>query len=137
MNKKQLAYAESVINELSEMLDDCYQSILDDKEFEMPDFVKPLKRKKMNEKQTDLIVNVFTEPFLELYKLDEGEDEELNKKYDWLSEEKRNKLISVIDALVTACVSEYTELQPEFQELKENFRKIAENEKEKAQQEKQ
>tara|TARA_R100000697_G_scaffold41604_1_gene54303 strand:- start:1488 stop:1901 length:414 start_codon:yes stop_codon:yes gene_type:complete len=137
MNKKQLAYAESVINELSEMLDDCYQSILDNKEFEMPDFVKPLKRKKMNEKQTDLIVNVFTEPFLELYKLDEGEDEELNKKYDWLSEEKRNKLISVIDALVTACVSEYTELQPEVQELKENFRKIAENEKEKAQQEEQ
>ena len=40
-----------------------------------------------------------------------------------------------LDALVTACVSEYTELQPEFQELKENFRKIAENEKEKAQQE--
>ena len=137
MNKKELAYTESVVNELSEMLDGCYQNILDDKDFEMPNFEEPLKRKKLNEKQTDLIVNVFTEPFLELYKLDEGEDEELNKKYDWLSEEKRNKLISVIDALVTACVSEYTEVQPEFQELKENFRKIAENEKEKAQQEKQ
>ena len=137
MNKKELAYTESVVNELSEMLDGCYQNILDDKDFEMPNFEEPLKRKILNEKQTDLIVNVFTEPFLELYKLDEGEDEELNKKYDWLSEEKRNKLISVIDALVTACVSEYTEMQPEFQELKENFRKIAENEKEKAQQEKQ
>ena len=137
MNQKELAYTESVINELSEMLDGCYQSILDGKDFEMPNFEEPLKRKELNEKQTDLIVNVFTEPFLELYKLDEGEDEKLNKKYDWLSEEKRNKLISVLDALVTACVSEYTEMQPEFQELKENFRKIAENEKEKAQQEKQ
>ena len=39
-------------------------------------------------------------------------------------------MISVMDALVTACVSEYTEMQPEFQELKEKFRKIAENEKE-------
>ena len=103
----------------------------------MPNFVEPIKRKPLNEKQTDLIVEVFTEPFLELYKLDEGEDESLNEKYEWLSDEKRNKLISVLDALVTACVSEYTELQPEFQELKENFRKIAENEKEKAQQEEQ
>ena len=137
MNEKELAYVESVVDELTELLDGCYQNILDDKKFEMPDFEKPLKRKELNGEQTDLIVEVFTEPFLELYKLDEGEDEELNKKYDWLSEEKRNKLISVLDALVTACVSEYTEMQPEFQELKENIRKIAKNEKEKAQQEKQ
>ena len=135
MNEKELAYVESVVDELTELLDGCYQNILDDKKFEMPDFEKPLKRKELNGEQTDLIVEVFTEPFLELYKLDEGEDEELNKKYDWLSEEKRNKLISVLDALVTACVSEYTEMQPEFQELKENIRKIVENEKEKAQQE--
>jgi FtsZ-binding cell division protein ZapB len=46
-------------------------------------------------------------------------------------------LISVLDALVTACVSGYTELQPEFQELKEKMRKIAENEKEEAHQEEQ
>ena len=137
MNEKELAYVESVVDELTELLDGCYQNILDDKKFEMPDFEKPLKRKELNGEQTDLIVEVFTEPFLELYKLDEGEDEELNKKYDWLSEEKRNKLISVLDALVTACVSEYTEMQPEFQELKENIRKIVENEKEKAHQEKQ
>tara|TARA_R100001509_G_scaffold102946_1_gene60522 strand:- start:40 stop:453 length:414 start_codon:yes stop_codon:yes gene_type:complete len=137
MNKKELAYVESVVDELTELLDGCYQNILDGKDFEMPNFNEPLKRKTLSGKQTDIIVEVFTEPFLELYKLDEGEDEELNKKYEWLSEEKRNKLISVIDALVTACVSEYTELQPEFQELKENFRKIAENEKEKAQQEEQ
>ena len=137
MNEKELAYVESVVDELTELLDGCYQNILDDKDFEMPNFDEPLQRKPLNEKQTDLIVEIFTEPFLELYKLDEGDDEKLNEQYEWLSEEKRNKLISVLDALVTACVSEYTEMQPEFQELKENFRKIAENEKEKAQQEKQ
>ena len=43
----------------------------------------------------------------------------------------------MLDALVSAFVSEYTEQQPEFQELKEKFKKISdENEKEKAQQEK-
>ena len=137
MDQKELAYVESVVDELTELLDGCYQNILDDKDFEMPDFVEPIKRKPLNEKQTDLIVEIFTEPFLELYKLDEGDDEKLNEQYEWLSEEKRNKLISVLDALVTACVSEYTEMQPEFQELKENFRKIAENEKEEAHQEEQ
>ena len=137
MDQKELAYVESVVDELTELLDGCYQNILDEKDFKMPNFVEPIKRKPLNEKQTDLIVEVFTEPFLELYKLDEGEDESLNEKYEWLPDEKRNKLISVLDALVKACVSEYTELQPEFQELKENFRKIAENEKEKAQQEEQ
>lgn len=69
-----------------------------------------------------------------MYKLEEGDDKELNEKYSWLSVEKRNKLISVMDTLVKSCVSVYTELQPEFQELKENFRKIAENEKEETQQ---
>ena len=62
--------------------------------------------------------------------MDSGENEKLNKQYEWLVEDKRKKLISVMDSLVTACVSEYTEMQPEFQELKEKFRKIAENEKE-------
>ena len=103
----------------------------------MPNFKEPLTRKELNEKQIDVIVEVFTEPFTELYKLDEGSDEKLNENYEWLGDEKRKKLISVLDALVTVCVSEYTELQPEFKELAENFRKIADNEKEKAQQEEQ
>ncbi len=137
MDEKELAYVESVVDELAELLDGCYQNILDDNDFEMPNFKEPLTRKELNEKQIDVIVEVFTEPFTELYKLDEGSDEKLNENYEWLGAEKRKKLISVLDALVTVCVSEYTELQPEFKELAENFRKIADNEKEKAQQEEQ
>tara|TARA_E500000305_G_scaffold55937_1_gene44648 strand:+ start:3164 stop:3577 length:414 start_codon:yes stop_codon:yes gene_type:complete len=137
MNEKELAYVESVVDELAELLDGCYQNILDGNDFEMPNFQEPLTRKELNEKQIDVIVEVFTEPFTELYKLDEGSDEKLNENYEWLGDEKRKKLISVLDALVTVCVSEYTELQPEFKELAENFRKIADNEKEKAQQEEQ
>ncbi len=137
MDEKELAYVESVVDELAELLDGCYQNILDDNDFEMPNFKEPLTRKELNEKQIDVIVEVFTEPFTELYKLDEGSDEKLNENYEWLGDEKRKKLISVLDALVTVCVSEYTELQPEFKELAENFRKIADNEKEKAQQEEQ
>ena len=137
MNEKELAYVESVVDELTELLDGCYQNILDDKDFEMPNFDEPLQRKPLNEKQTDLIVEIFTEPFAEIYRLEDGDDEKLNEQYEWLSEEKRKKLISVLDALVTACVSGYTELQPEFQDLKEKMRKIAENEKEEAHQKEQ
>ena len=45
MNEKELAYVESVVDELTELLDGCYQNILDDKDFEMPNFDEPLQRK--------------------------------------------------------------------------------------------
>ena len=92
MNEKELAYVESVVDELTELLDGCYQNILDDKDFEMPNFDEPLQRKPLNEKQTDLIVEIFTEPFAEIYRLEDGDDEKLNEQYEWLSEEKRKKL---------------------------------------------
>ena len=134
MNEKELAYAESVITELSEMIDLCFKKIIDNKKFETPNFDEVLKRKTLSQSQAELIVSVFSDPYNELHDLDQGDDKKLNEKYEWLSTRKRKKLISVLDALVKACVSEYTELQPEFQELKENFRKIAENEKEETQQ---
>ena len=137
MNEKELAYAESVITELSEMIDLCFKKIIDDKKFETPNFDEVLKRKKLSQSQAELIVSVFSDPYNELHDLDQGDDKKLNEKYEWLSTRKRKKLISVLEALVMSCLSEYTELQPEFQELKENIRKISENEKEKAHQKKQ
>ena len=137
MNEKELAYAESVITELSEMIDLCFKKIIDDKNFESPNFDEVLKRKKLSQDQAELIVSVFSDPYNELHDLDQGDDKNLNEKYDWLSTRKRKKLISVLEALVMSCLSEYNELQPEFQELKENIRKISENEKEKAHQKKQ
>ena len=97
--------------------------------------VSVISKRTLDLEQIDFLQNVFTEPFAELHRVDE--DEEIAKKYSWLTDEKRKKLIEVLDALVSSLISEYTEHQPEFQELKENFRKIAENEKEEAQQEKQ
>ena len=137
MNEKEWAYFEDTVNELTENLEKAIDSIYNDKEFEMPNFDAVLEKRTLNIEQAEMLSDFFTEPFAELYKVDEGEDKELNEKYEWLSDAKRKKLISVMDTLVKSCVSVYTELQPEFQELKENFRKIAENEKEKAQQEKQ
>ena len=137
MNEKEIAYVEAVIDELSESLNKCYHNILDEKEFETPDFEKIITKRNLSEEQLEFASDVFSQPFAELYEVDSGENEELTKKYEWLSEEKRKKLISVLDALVTACVSGYTELQPEFQELKEKMRKIAENEKKEAHQKKQ
>ena len=137
MNEKEWAYFEDTVNELTENLEKAIDSIYNDKEFEMPNFDAVLEKRTLNIEQAEMLSDFFTEPFAELYKVDEGEDKELNEKYEWLSDGKRKKLISVMDTLVKSCVSVYTELQPEFQELKENFRKIAENEKEKAQQEKQ
>ena len=124
-----MAYVESVVNELTDSLNDCYKDIIDGKKFESPDFVSIIKNKEMSGEQIEFITNVFSQPLAELYEVDSGENKKLNEQYKWLSESKRKKLISVTDLLVKACVSEYTEHQPEFQELKENIRKIAENEK--------
>jgi hypothetical protein len=136
MNKKEVAYVEDFISELSEMVDLTYQKIIDGKKYDIPNFEEAIQKRTLTAQQVEVITEVFTEPFAELHKIEE--DAELALKYSWLSEDKRKKLIQVLDALVSAFVSEYTEQQPEFQELKEKFRKISEeNEKEKAQQEKQ
>ena len=137
MNEKEWAYFEDTVNELTENLEKAIDSIYNDKEFKVPNFDAVLEKRTLNVEQAEMLSDFFAEPFAELYKLEEGDDKELNEKYSWLSVEKRNKLISVMDTLVKSCVSVYTELQPEFQELKENFRKIAENEKEEAHQEEQ
>jgi hypothetical protein len=134
MNEKEVAYVEDVVNELSDMIDKSFKTIIDNKQFVMPDFESVISKRTLDLEQIDFLQNVFTEPFAELHRIEE--DEEIAKKYSWLTEEKRKKLIEVLDALVSSLISEYTEQQPEFQELKENFRKIAENEKEEAQQEK-
>ena len=136
MNEKEVAYVEDFINELSEMVDLTYQKIIDGKKYDIPNFEEAIQKRTLTIQQVEVITEVFTEPFAELHRIEE--DDELALKYSWLSEDKRKKLIEVLDALVSAFVSEYTEQQPEFQELKEKFRKISEeNEKEKAQQEKQ
>ena len=135
MNKKEVAYVEDFISELSEMVDLTYQKIIDGKKYDIPNFEEAIQKRTLTIQQVEVITEVFTEPFAELHKIEE--DAELALKYSWLSEDKRKKLIEVLDALVSAFVSEYTEQQPEFQELKEKFRKISEeNEKEEAQQEK-
>ena len=136
MNEKEVAYVEDFISELSEMVDLTYQKIIDGKKYDIPNFEEAIQKRTLTAQQVEVITEVFTEPFAELHRIEE--DAELALKYSWLSEDKRKKLIEVLDALVSAFVSEYTEQQPEFQELKEKFRKISEeNEKEKAQQEKQ
>ena len=136
MNKKEVAYVEDFISELSEMVDLTYQKIIDGKKYDIPNFEEAIQKRTLTAQQVEVITEVFTEPFAELHRIEE--DAELALKYSWLKEDKRKKLIEVLDALVSAFVSEYTEQQPEFQELKEKFRKISEeNEKEKAQQEKQ
>ena len=136
MNEKEVAYVEDFIKELSEMVDLTYQKIIDGKKYDIPNFEEAIQKRTLTVQQVEVITEVFTEPFAELHRIEE--DAELALKYSWLSEDKRKKLIEVLDALVSAFVSEYTEQQPEFQELKEKFRKISEeNEKEKAQQEKQ
>tara|TARA_Y100000592_G_scaffold90041_1_gene148138 strand:+ start:768 stop:1172 length:405 start_codon:yes stop_codon:yes gene_type:complete len=134
MDKKEVAYVEDFISELSEMVDLTYQKIIDGKKYDIPNFEEAIQKRTLSVQQVEVITEVFTEPFAELHRIEE--DDELALKYSWLSEDKRKKLIEVLDALVSAFVSEYTEQQPEFQELKEKFRKIAENEKEEAQQEK-
>jgi hypothetical protein len=135
MNEKEVAYVEDFISELSEMVDLTYQKIIDGKKYDIPNFEEAIQKRTLTAQQVEVITEVFTEPFAELHKIEE--DAELALKYSWLSEDKRKKLIEVLDALVSAFVSEYTEQQPEFQELKEKFRKISEeNEKEEAQQEK-
>ena len=121
MNKKEVAYVEDFINELSGMIDETYKKIIDGKKYDIPNFEEAIQKRTLTIQQVEVITEVFTEPFAELHRI----------------EEKRKKLIEVLDALVSSLISEYTEHQPEFQELKENFRKIAENEKEEAQQEKQ
>jgi hypothetical protein len=67
-----------------------------------------------------------------MHDLIEG-NEELEKKYSFLSTEKRKSIVSVLDALVNSCLSVYTDTQPDFQDLKENIRKLAKDEKEEAQ----
>ena len=135
MNEKEVAYVEDFIKELSEMVDLTYQKIIDGKKYDIPNFEEAIQKRTLTVQQVEVITEVFTEPFAELHRIEE--DAELALKYSWLSEDKRKKLIEVLDALVSAFVSEYTEQQPEFQELKEKFRKISEeNEKEEAQQEK-
>ncbi len=135
MNEKEVAYVEDFIKELSEMVDETYKKIIDGKKYDIPNFEEAIQKRTLTVQQVEVINEVFTEPFAELHRIEE--DAELALKYSWLKEDKRKKLIEVLDALVSAFVSEYTEQQPEFQELKEKVKKISdENEKEKAQQEK-
>ena len=70
MNEKELAYAESVITELSEMIDLCFKKIIDNKKFETPNFDEVLKRKTLSQSQAELIVSVFSDPYNELHDLE-------------------------------------------------------------------
>ena len=60
MNEKEMAYVEAVINELTESLNKCYQNILDEKEFETPDFEKIIKKRNLSDRATRIYSDVFT-----------------------------------------------------------------------------
>jgi hypothetical protein len=123
-----------LVAEVSELIDQCYKKILSDEDFETPDFEGLINKRNLNEEECELFTNLFTEPFSEIIELSEGDDS-LKEKYSFLNDKQVKKLAKLLDALVVASVSKYTDQQPEFQELKENMKKLVENEKEKAQQE--
>ena len=123
-----------LVAEVSELIDQCYKKILSDEDFETPDFEGLINKRDLNEEECELFTNLFTEPFSEIIELSEGNDS-LKEKYSFLNDKQVKKLAKLLDALVVASVSKYTDQQPEFQELKENMKKLVENEKEKAQQE--
>jgi len=125
-----------LVAEVSELIDQCYKKILSDEDFETPDFEGLINKRDLNEEECELFTNLFTEPFSEIIELSEGDDS-LKEKYSFLNDKQVKKLAKLLDALVVASVSKYTDQQPEFQELKENMKKLVENEKEKAQQEEQ
>jgi hypothetical protein len=125
-----------LVAEVSELIDQCYKKILSDEDFETPDFEGLINKRNLNEEECELFTNLFTEPFSEIIELSEGDDS-LKEKYSFLNDKQVKKLAKLLDALVVASVSKYTDQQPEFQELKENMKKLVENEKEKAQQEEQ
>ena len=125
-----------LVAEVSELIDQCYKKILSDEDFETPDFEGLINKRDLNEEECELFTNLFTEPFSEIIELSEGDDS-LKEKYSFLNDKQVKKLAKLLDALVVASVSKYTDQQPEFQELKENIKKLVENEKEKAQQEEQ
>ena len=125
-----------LVAEVSELIDQCYKKILCDEDFETPDFEGLINKRNLNEEECELFTNLFTEPFSEIIELSEGDDS-LKEKYSFLNDKQVKKLAKLLDALVVASVSKYTDQQPEFQELKENMKKLVENEKEKAQQEEQ
>ena len=135
MEKNRLAYIEDLINELADELDEKYQAIYNDKEYDTPSFLKILEKRTLAKEEVGYILQVFSGAFDELKRLDEGDDEKLNEQYEWLSEEKRKKLISVVDTLVSDCLRVYTDLDPDAKKLEENIRKIFENEKEETHQE--
>ena len=125
-----------LVTEVSELVDLSYKKILSGEYYEIPDFEKVIEKRNLNEEECELLTNLFTEPFSEIIELHEG-DESLKEKYSFLNVDQIKKLVELLDALVVASVSKYTDEQPEFQELKENMEKLVENEKEKAQQEEQ
>ena len=125
-----------LVTEVSELIDQCYKKILSDEDFKTPDFEGLISKRNLNEEECELLTNLFTEPFSEIIELSEGDDS-LKEKYSFLNNKQVKKLAKLLDALVVASVSKYTDQQPEFQELKENMKKLVENEKEKAQQEEQ
>ena len=125
-----------LVTEVSELIDQCYKKILSDEDFKTPDFEGLISKRNLNEEECELLTNLFTEPFSEIIELSEGDDS-LKEKYSFLNDKQVKKLAKLLDALVVASVSKYTDQQPEFQELKENMKKLVENEKEKAQQEEQ
>ena len=125
-----------LVAEVSELIDQCYKKILSDEDFETPDFEGLINKRDLNEEECELFTNLFTEPFSEIIELSEGDDS-LKEKYSFLNDKQVKKLVKLLDDLVVASVSKYTDQQPEFQELKENMKKLVENEKEKAQQEEQ
>ena len=133
MNEKQReVYLIDLIEEISENIESAYQRILNDEEFVMPDFESIIKKRDITEKECEMVCSAFSQPFNEMHDLIEG-NEELEKKYSFLSAEKRKSIVSVLDALVNSCLSVYTDTQPDFQDLKENIRKLAKDEKEEAQ----
>ena len=79
MNEKEWAYFEDTVNELAENLENAIDSIYNDKEFEVPNFDAVLEKRTLNVEQAEMLSDFFAEPFAELYKLEEGDDKELNE----------------------------------------------------------
>jgi len=77
-------------------------------------------------KEAGTVAVVATDIFaLPLVAIEEALDDSENKTYSFMSDDQKNNVKKLMQAVVSECQSVYTSTVPNFDELKENIRKLA------------
>ncbi len=121
-DEEMMAVVEDGIKQVSDKVNEKYQIILKGGSFSKP----ALDNIFDDMKEAGTVAVVATDIFaLPLVAIEEALDDSENKTYSFMSDDQKNNVKKLMQAVVSECQSVYTSTVPNFDELKENIRKLA------------